>query len=689
MDTRATITRMMRTRLRSSPLALAASAVLAQACGSTPARPQPELAARSASIITVDGLRFKDLDRNGALTPYEDWRLTPAARAANLAGRMTLEEKAGVMVHGTAPTTAGSLGRGSHYDLEAAAPLIEKGVSTFITRLDGDPGLLAGQNNALQEVAERTRLGVPLVISSDPRNHFQETAGASSSAGSFSLWPEAPGLAAIGDVATTRHFADVARQEYRAVGIQEALSPQADLATDPRWPRINGTFGEDASLARRMVQAYVQGFQGGDTGLTAGGVVVVVKHWVGYGAEKDGFDAHNFYGRFASFRTNNLDDHIEPFRGAFAVGVGAVMPTYAILEGATLDGQPIEAVGAGFNRQLLTTLLREREGFHGVVLSDWGITSDCPAACKGQWKAGQPPSIGMPWGVEDLSRRERFARAINAGVDQIGGTAESEQIVDAVKAGLIDEGRIDEAVVRVLTHKFELGLFENPYVDPDRARQVVGSSEFQAAATDAQRRSLVLLENKSHVLPLAAGAKVYLHGIAPNAATARGLVVVDTPAQADAAVFRTTAPFQTLHPGYFFGARQHEGDLDFKDDAPTYRAIVAASAATPTIVTVFLDRPAILTNLQDKVSALIGNFGVSDEALLDVLTGAARPEGTLPFELPSSMAEVRAQAPNLPHDTAHPLYPIFAGQSVLSRRHGRGRYFAPSTPRSIDSAIAL
>jgi beta-glucosidase len=642
-------------------VALAVTAVSAQVGTSRPA--QPDLGVRSAPVLTENGLRFKDLDRDGRLTPYEDWRLSPTARATDLAGRMTLAEKAGVMVHGTIPAVGNPIGIGTRYDRAAATALIQKGVNTFITRLAGDPGVLASENNALQEIAERTRLGVPLVVSSDPRNHFQETSGASVAAGSFSLWPEALGFAAIGDAALVRRFADIARQEYRAVGIYEALSPQADLATEPRWPRISGTFGEDAALARRLVQAYVQGFQGAPTGLARNGVITVVKHWVGYGAAKDGFDSHNRYGRFASFVDHDLAYHIEPFKGAFAAGVAGVMPTYSILEGATLDGKPLEQVGGGFNAQLLTDLLRRQMGFKGVVLSDWAITNDCPSACQGDWSAGKAPVIGMSWGVEDLSRSERFAKAITAGVDQVGGTEESEQIVDAVKAGRLTDIRVTEAVVRVLTQKFELGLFEDPYVDAERARQVVGLPASQAAADEAQRRSLVLLENRNRVLPLKAGARVYLNGVGTDAARAHGLVIVSTPQQADVAVFRTKAPFQVLHPAYFFGAMQHEGDLDFKDEDPAYQAIIAASGTTPTVVTVFLDRPAILTKLQPRVAALLGNFGVSDDALLDVLTGKARPQGKLPFELPSSMDEVRAQHSDRQHDTAHPLYPIFFGRS--------------------------
>jgi beta-glucosidase len=629
--------------------------------GAASAPDQPTLGARSAPVITVGGLKFKDLNRNGKLDPYEDWRLSPQARARDLVARMTLDEKAGMMVHGTAPVGGDAIGQGRRYNQAVATTLIRKGVTSFITRLNGDVAGIATENNNLQAIAEDGRLGIPLTISTDPRNQFQATVGLSVAGGGFSLWPDPIGLAAVGDPAVTKRFGEVTREEYRAVGIQEGLSPQADLSTEPRWPRINGTFGEDANVARSMVQAYVQGLQGGDKGLEPGGVIAVVKHWVGYGAAKDGFDSHNAYGRFADLGGRSLDDAIVPFKGAFDAGVGGIMPTYSILRNGVLDGRPLEQVGSGFSKQLLTDLLRRKMGFTGVVLSDWSITNDCTAVCQGGWAAGRPPEIGMSWGVEALSRTDRFAKAINAGVDQLGGTEESELIVAAAKAGKIAPARINQAVTRILTQKFAIGLFENPYVDPAAVSKVFGRPAVLAEALAAQQRSLVLLQNKGGVLPLKAGAKVYLSGVSPAAAAARGLIVVDSLDQADVALIRTKTPFQQLHPNYFFGSRQHEGDLDFKDGSTAYEAIKAAAARVPTVVSIYLDRPAILTNIRDKAAGLIGEFGTGDEALLDIVTGKVQPRGRLPFELPSSMDEVRAQASDRPHDTAHPLYPIFFG----------------------------
>ena len=634
---------------------------------------QPQLGTRGVPIIQRDGLRFKDLNRSGAVDSYEDWRLTPEARARDLVGRMTLEEKAGTMMHGTARGVGpmAMAGVGTTYDTAANRALIDGAkVTSMITRLGGEPAALAAQNNALQEIAERTRLGIPVTVSTDPRHHFQYVLGASITEGQFSQWPETLGFAALGDTALMKRFGDVARQEYRAVGIHMALSPQADLATEPRWSRINGTFGEDADLAGRLVGAYVAGFQHGTRGVDSVGVQTVVKHWVGYGAAKEGFDSHNYYGRFATFPGANFEYHVRPFLPAFAANVAGVMPTYSILEGATWDGKPIEAVGAGFNHQLLTDLLRGRYGFHGIVLTDWAVTNDCEDRCRGGAPAGQRPSfadLGMPWGVEDRSMRARFVQAVKAGVDQFGGTERADMLIDAVRAGELTEARLDSSVQRILTGKFALGLFENPYVEPSEAARRVGTDAFRSEALNAQRRALVLLENQGRILPLRAKAnnttlRVYLRGISPEAATQRGWTVVTDPKQADVAIVRLTAPFETLHPQYVFGAMQHEGNLAFRDGEPEYEAFKQVSSVVPTVVTVYLDRPAILTPLKERARAVIANFGVSDVALLDVLAGRGKPEGKLPFELPSSMDAVLAQKSDVPHDSPRPLYPLGFGR---------------------------
>ncbi|HEX4935241.1 MAG TPA: hypothetical protein VFV33_18790, partial [Gemmatimonadaceae bacterium] len=350
---------------------------------------------------------------------------------------------------------------------------------------------------------------------------------------------------------------------------------------------------------------------------------------------------------------------------AFAAGVAGVMPTYSILSGATIDGRPVEGVGAGFNRQLIHDLLRTKHRYGGIVLSDWAITNDCTARCRDGAPPGEHPSwgdVGMPWGVEALTKVDRFAKAVRAGVDQFGGTEDAAQLVDAVRAGKVAEARLDSSVARLMAQKFRLGLFENPYVDVERARQVVGSAAFRAAGLDAQRKALVLLENKGALLPLGTRARrVFLHKVDPLLAAAYGWRVVSDPAHADVAIMRLDAPFETLHPGWVFGAMQHEGNLGYRDGDPDFETFKAVSTKVPTIVTVYFARPAILTPLKARARVLLGNFGVSDAALLDVVAGKGRAQGRLPFALPSSMASVEAQRSDRPHDLLRPLYRFGAG----------------------------
>ena len=634
---------------------------------------QPTLGHRSTPIITVDGLKFKDLDRNGVLEPYEDWRLSPEVRAADLARRMSIPELAGLMVHGTLPTAGalGSIGVGGGYDLAKIRTMVDdKHANTFITRLSAAPSKLAAANNAVQEIAESSKWGIPAIISSDPRNHFVAVLGAGSAEGGFSHWPDPLGLAATHDEALVRAFGDAVRQEYAAVGIRESLAPQADLPTDPRWARANGTFGEDPELAKRMVFAYIAGIQNGAKGLNRDSVIAVVKHWVGYGAEKDGWDGHNYYGRFTTFPGNNFKQHIIPFTGAFDSNVAAIMPTYVIPRGATLDGKPLEQVGAGFSHQLLTDLLRGTYHFKGVILSDWGITNDCGPRCREGAPSDSTPGpqdIGMPWGVEDLPPVQRFAKSINAGVDQIGGTDRSDMIVDAVQKGLLTEARVRESAQSILLQKFQLGIFEQPYVEEARADQIVGSTEFVHDGERAQREAVVLLQNNpskgsSHaLLPLAPGRKLYLNGIAAEAATRAGFTVVAEPAQADVAIIKSPAPWHSEHTGYFFGSRQHEGRLDFTADDPAYVDLLRVSAIVPTVFITNLERPVILKNVVPQASAVLGEFGITDDQLLALLDGKAQPSGHLPFELPSSIEAVREQKSDVPHDSKDPLFPFGFG----------------------------
>ena len=632
---------------------------------------QADISTEILPLLQIEGNTFKDHNKNGALDAYEDWRLSSEQRADNLVSLMTMEEKAGAMLHGTLAINGSNPLNGSNYDLAGNQEFIlNRHITSMITRLGGSPAQIAEENNRVQAIAERSRLGIPLTISTDPRHHFQYTEGASVANTGFSQWPETLGFAALADPALVRQFGDIARQEYRAVGIHMGLSPQADLSTEPRWSRINGTFGEDAELARSLVQAYIEGFQGGSGGAGIDDVSLVVKHWAGYGAAEEGFDSHNYYGRYAVFPGANFSYHLIPFEGAFAAKVDGVMPTYSILKDLIVAGTQLEQVGAGYERFLLTDLLREQYGFEGVILSDWGITADCPEACVKGIDNGVAQTFGSfstAWGVIDITMEERFVKGIGAGIDQFGGVQDTQVLASVIHQSLISEERIDDSVQRIMEQKFDLGIFEKPLVDIENADSLVGNVEFSQAAGAVERSATVLLENKDALLPLQnTQAALYLYGVDPEIVRSYGFRVVEQPEQADLAIIRANAPFEVLHPNYVFGRMYHEGNLAFADSNPEYEQIIAVSSIVPTIVTVYLDRPAILTNIKEEASALIGNFGISDEALMDVIVGIASPQGKLPFELPANMESVNQQYPDVPFDIEDELYPFGFGLEYVS-----------------------
>ena len=663
----------------------------------------PDALARAAAADRIaDGARAHG--RRAAVPRPEPERVRRPVRGLAAAGRAARRgprgphDARGEGRHDDARHRAGAdggpgsgLGTGAAYDLAAAqAIVLSSNVTSLITRLSGSPRSLAEQNNALQEIAERSRLGIPLTISTDPRHHFQQTLGASAAAGAFSQWPETLGLAALRDPALVRRFAEIARREYRAVGIHEALSPQADLATEPRWPRINGTFGEDPDLARDLVRAYVEGFQGGASGLERDGVICVVKHWVGYAAAVGGYDGHNYYGRFGRL-DGALDLHIRAFEGAFEVKVAGVMPTYTILQDVRIGGAPLEPVGGGFNRQLLTDLLRGRHGFDGVILSDWAnherLQRELPHGRGAAHRARHRDALGRRVPERHGALREgRSRRARPVRRDARTPRGSSRRCAAAPSRSRASTSRSR----RILTQKFQLGLFENPFVDPDAAAGVAGSAGFRTEGDAAQRRALVMLENARGAIPVKSGARVFLHGIDAVAARERGLAPVERLDEAEVAVLRVAAPFGAEHPNHFFGRRQHEGRLDFRDGDADYEQIKSAAARVPTIVFVYLDRPAILTNVREKAAALIGTFGASDEALLDVATGRARAEGHLPFALPRSMSDVVAQSPG--RRTTSRTRCIRSARRgressppAAPRRDRRGRPGAPASGHSIAS----
>ncbi len=600
-----------------------------------------------APTLTQDGVTFRDLNKNGKLDIYEDPRRPIAERVEDLLKQMTLEEKAGMMFQTMiAMNPDGTIQeKGGMFPLPQTSDMIARRLMNHFNILQGtDPRHMAEWHNRIQKLAARTRLGIPVTISSDPRHAFSDNPLAGMMAGSFSQFPEPTGLAATRDADLVRQFGDIARQEYLAVGIRLALHPMVDLATEPRWCRINGTFGEDAELTSQMAAAYIKGFQGETLGRDS--VACMTKHFPGAGPQMKGEDAHFAYGREQVYPGNNFDYHLKPFEAAFNAGTSQIMPYY---------GMPIgtehEEVGFSFNKSVITGLLREKYKFDGIVCTDWGLITPM----KILWMEGMP---ARAWGVEHLSIPERVQKILDAGADQFGGEACPEVIIQLVRDGKVSEARIDQSIRRLLREKFVLDLFDSPYLDADKAEKIVGQPEFRKVGELAQRKSIVLLKNEKQTLPLKTGLKIYAEGVKPEALKPYGEVVDDV-AKADIAILRLHTPFEPRKG--FMERFFHAGDLDFKE--PEKTRILNILDRVPTVVDIYLERPAIIPEIAEKSAALLGNFGANADAVLDVIFGKFAPQGKLPFELPSSMEAVRKQKEDLPHDSENPVFPFGHGLS--------------------------
>jgi len=616
----------------------------------------PATVMAESGLIRMDGdFAYRDLDKNGKLDIYEDSRRPIEDRVQDLLKKMTLEEKAGMMFYSPVRVNAdGTIEEEPAKDfLSSISPVgineIDKRHITHFNLFEVPaPDTLAIWYNKIQKYEEKTRLGIPLTIASDPRN--QGSAGIfAMSAKTFSMWPDPLGLAAIGDDKETEQFADISRQEYLAVGIRQGLHPQVDLATEPRWPRVSGTFGEDAALTSRMATAYIKGYQGEKLGSNS--VATMTKHFPGGGPQKNGLDPHFAFQKGEVYPGNNFNYHLIPFEAALKAGTAAIMPYY----GVPMGQKNIPEVGFSYNKAIITDLLRKKYHFDGVVCTDWGLVTDT--------KLGPVNFAARAWGVENLNTEERVLKLIDAGVDQLGGENLPDVIVKLVKEGKISEARINESIVRLLRLKFELGLFDNPFVDEKKAAEIVGSPAFMEAGQNAMRRSLTLLKNDNHTLPLAPNKlKIYIKNINPKIAAEYG-TVVDDPKQADIAIIRLQTPNYPIPEakGNFIAAMFHWGDLDFKGQQ--LQDILDLEKTVPTVVDIYLDRAAVIPEISANAKALIANFGSNDRALLDVVFGKYKPEGHLPIELPSSMEAVRNQKEDMPYDSKDPLYKFGFGLS--------------------------
>jgi len=684
------------------------------------------------SILTVDQMAFKDLNKNGTLDPYEDWRLTADERAKDLASKMSVEQIAGLMLYSAHQSIPGGGNsffgavtyNGKPYKESGAKPsdlsdaqkkfLLEDNLRHVLITSVESPGVSAQWNNNAQAMVEGIGLGIPINTSSDPRHGSDSYAEFNAGAGGkISMWPSTLGLAASFDPSLMQLFGKIASQEYRALGIATALSPQIDLATEPRWSRFDGTMGEDPKLAADMARAYVEGFQAsenGDWGMQS--VNAMVKHWPGGGPEEGGRDGHFGYGSYAVYPGKNLEDHLKPFtEGAFALEgptkmATAVMPYYTIsYEQDTKNG---ENVGNAYNKYLITDLLRGKYGYDGVVCTDWGITGDAPNVYEFR---------GKPWGVENLSVAERHYKIIEAGCDQFGGNNDMGPVIEAYQMGVEEHGeeymrkRFETSAVRLLKNIFRTGLFENPYLDVAQTEKIVGNSEFMEAGYNAQLKSIVMLKNNEKTLPVENKKKVYVpqryvaptvnwFGVATQARTehpfnmevvAKYFEVVDNPDEADFALVGIENPNGgvgydvadtenggngyvpiSLQYGTYTATNAREQSIaagspleegvdnrSYNGKTTTSINISDMSLVTdtkrkmrdkPVVVIVRVAKPLVFAEIESSADAILVHMGVQDQALMDIVSGKVEPSALLPFQMPKDMLTVEQQFEDVPRD---------------------------------------
>ena len=645
---------------------------------------QPVLGTKNGKLIKSGNLEFKDLNKNGKLDKYEDWRLPVDTRVKDLVAQMTLEEKAGFMListtrmagdggftpisDGRTPITSGF----NEDDLVQATnmftrkPLAEPMLSAsgttkavterqlrhFILRANTSARTLAEWANNLQSLCEASRLGIPAIVASNPRNHITTDAAVGLSVGTtvFSKWPGELGMAAMRDFKLTREFAEIAAAEWRAVGLRKGYMYMADLATEPRWNRTEGTFGEDADLSANMIREIILGFQGNKLGKNS--VAMTTKHFPGGGPQEGGQDSHFDWGKFAHYPGGNFEYHVKPFKAAIAAGTSSIMPYYSAPK-----GKEFEEVGFSFNKPIIDDLLRKKLGFQGIINSDTG------------------PIEMMPWGVESLTIEQRYVKALEAGVDVFSGSADPSNLIKTVQKGLVKESRLDASVSKLLKEKFELGLFENPYVDVEAAEKIVGKAAFQEKGELALRKSIVLLRNSNNVLPIAKKTKIYFEtyreeaaGRGPQATTPRPAIkvlkpsigsenveFVNTKEEADLVVlwlFPTT--------GGLFSSGGNPSELSLSKNKIDVAHVNELINAKPTVLVVNYTNPWVIDELNfGNAKAIMATFGTSSEAVMDIITGKFKPSGKMPFATPSSEKAAAENKSDLPGSMESPGYALF------------------------------
>ncbi|HOQ62352.1 MAG TPA: glycoside hydrolase family 3 N-terminal domain-containing protein, partial [Clostridia bacterium] len=451
---------------------------------------QPALNPRVKSTIEADGYRFIDLNGNGELDVYEDWRQDAQTRANDLVSQMTAREKIAQMQHPTyLPRADGSI-----------PSYLEKwckteGVGMLLIRELNSVEAAATSMNTIQEFAEGSRLGIPVLVSMDSVHGLSYVTGAT-------VTPHNLAMAATRNEELVVKLAEIAREEHIAIGVRMTLSPEADIASEPRWGRVMETFGEDPDLVTRMVTAQVIAFQNGADGLNTGSIVACMKHFPGAGPQMDGKDTSPIISSEEMMRI-----HLKPYYAALEANIASIMPYYSVPLALDMENS---AIGS---KATLQDLLRSEMGFEGIIQTDWGMI----------WAIQE--ALGTMTGEEVSDEEAILIGVTQSRVDGIGG--ESIRLIDYMEEYTVD-GKIDEAILtaaaaRIVKVKFEMGVFENPYCDVEHAVSFVGNEESQALSLQAAREAMTLLKNDG-ILPLDASATQTILVAGPRAGDMDSLV---------------------------------------------------------------------------------------------------------------------------------------------------------------------
>ena len=564
----------------------------------------PDIGVTTCGVIVRVGLYFKDMDNSGELAPYKDWRLSPEERAKDMVAHLRLDQQAGLVLNTlfntpVAPTRAAATGADGklemskiykHHDPDEKpipgplpgmtmsiddADVLDKHITAGVYRGDMhcEAGMVALYQNAGTQMLEyeacKGGVAIPYSLHTNPINIG---------------YPDSLGIGAAvlgdGNADFVYEMADTDRKMMKAEGLHIMYGPQVDVATDPRWPRTNGTYGERTDVTSDITEALIKGYQNGDDGLNEGSVVLTVKHFPGDAPSENGFEPHVPIGQWRIYRTPGSMEkyHLPPFQRAFDHKASSIMPDYSRI---AADGRAVpqtyrgevtstEAVPSAYSKELLTDLARNKMGFDGYINSDSGITSV------------------QIYGVEDLTVPQRYAKAISAGTDVIGGNTDPENIIKAVEEGLLPKADLDRASYNRLLSLFRTKRVDNPYLDPDQADQA-RQDNFDGAkkkAYEANQKAVVLVKNHDHILPLAKEKKVCIvtfKGVDSGfAKMAQAMGAGLGSANADEALRKTLAEaFEKK--GYTVVATPEEADVLYLHVWPISNGVVFYQFAMPVI----------------------------------------------------------------------------------------------------------